>query len=68
MAVSQKENNKYILLIQMFEQPQTFVISALVFIIGLIIKTSAQSYVMLMVGRALVGLGVGVGLAVSLLK
>jgi hypothetical protein len=43
----------------------TFVVAAVGFIIGLLIKSMAQSYAMLMVGRALVGLGVGVGLAVS---
>jgi hypothetical protein len=41
-----------------------FKLAAVGFIVGLLVKTTATSYAMLMFGRALVGLGCGVGLAV----
>lgn len=43
----------------------TFTLSAQGFIVGLIFQTFATNYTMLMIGRALVGLGCGVGLAID---
>lgn len=43
----------------------TFKLAAMGFVVGLLIQAFAMNYVSLMVGRALVGLGVGTGLAVS---
>lgn len=44
---------------------RTFIVAAVGFIIGVLIQTFAPSYAVLMTGRVLVGLGVGIGLAVS---
>ncbi|CAB9513228.1 Sugar transporter ERD6-like [Seminavis robusta] len=43
----------------------TFIVASVGFIIGLVLQASAQEYAMLMTGRALVGLGCGVGLAID---
>ena len=45
----------------------TFIVAAVGFIIGLLLQTFAPNYSFLMFGRALVGLGCGVGLAVSIM-
>lgn len=42
----------------------TFIVSAIGFILGLLIMVLASTYEVLLVGRALVGVGVGIGLAV----
>jgi predicted MFS family arabinose efflux permease len=44
---------------------KTFIVAAVGFIIGVVVMALSNSYTLLMVGRAFVGLGVGVGLAVS---
>ena len=44
---------------------RTFLVAAIVFIIGIIITILAQGYTVLMIGRMFVGLGVGVGLAID---
>ena len=44
---------------------RTFVVAAVGFIVGVVIMAVSQSYGLLLFGRAFVGLGVGVGLAVS---
>lgn len=43
----------------------TFVVAAFGFILGLLIMASSFSYGVLLFGRLFVGLGVGIGLAVS---
>ena len=43
----------------------SFRVATVGFIVGLVIMAAANGYVMLMLGRILVGLGVGFGLAVS---
>lgn len=45
---------------------KTFLVAATGFIFGVVITGIAQTYSVLMLGRMLVGLGVGVGLAVSM--
>jgi len=50
-----------------FGRRQTFVIASVGFIVGLLLQVAAVNYPMLMTGRALVGLGTGVGLAVRVL-
>jgi MFS family permease len=42
----------------------TFVVAAVGFVIGICIMVAAASYEFLLLGRAFVGLGVGIGLAV----
>lgn len=42
----------------------TFVVAAIWFVLGVLIMSAASSFGILMAGRVLVGLGVGVGLAV----
>jgi predicted MFS family arabinose efflux permease len=44
---------------------KTFIVAAVGFIIGVVVMALSNSYTLLMLGRAFVGLGVGVGLAVS---
>jgi predicted MFS family arabinose efflux permease len=44
---------------------RTFIVAAIGFIIGVLIQAFAPSFTILMIGRVFVGLGVGVGLAVS---
>lgn len=43
----------------------TFVASSVGFIVGLLVQAFANDYIILMIGRAIVGLGVGVGLAID---
>ena len=43
---------------------RTFLIAAVGFLIGLIVTSSGTTFGVLLLGRTLVGLGVGVGLAV----
>ena len=43
----------------------TFKLAAIGFVVGLLIQVFGMNYASIMVGRALVGLGVGIGLAVS---
>ena len=43
----------------------TFKLLAIIFLIGVIISASAQSFVTLMIGRVFVGLGVGSGMAID---
>lgn len=43
----------------------TFMISSQGFIVGLLCQALATNYTVLMIGRALVGLGCGVGLAID---
>jgi len=49
-----------------FGRRRTFIVAAAIFILGVIIMSTAQSFGVLMFGRFFVGLGVGTGLAVSL--
>jgi predicted MFS family arabinose efflux permease len=44
---------------------QTFIVAAIAFIIGISIEALAPNYSVIMFGRSFVGLGVGVGMAVS---
>jgi MFS family permease len=44
---------------------KTFIVAAVGFIIGTVVMALSNSYALLMFGRMFVGLGVGVGLAVS---
>ena len=48
-----------------FGRRRTFIVAALGFIVGVLIQTFAPSFTVLMLGRVFVGLGVGIGLAVS---
>jgi Sugar (and other) transporter len=48
-----------------FGRRTTFVVAAVAFIVGLLFQSCAPNYTLLLIGRALVGLGCGVGLAVS---
>ena len=48
-----------------FGRCKSFIVAALIFIVGSVIQSTAINYEMLMVGRAFVGLGVGFGLAVD---
>ena len=48
-----------------FGRCKSFIVAALIFIVGSVIQSTAVNYEMLMVGRAFVGLGVGFGLAVD---
>ena len=48
-----------------FGRKASFRVSAVVFILGIIIQSSAYNYTVLMIGRTFVGLGVGFGLAVD---
>jgi MFS family permease len=48
-----------------FGRRRTFIVAAIGFIIGVLIQTLAPSFAVLMIGRVFVGLGVGIGLAVS---
>ena len=45
---------------------KTFIVAAIGFIIGSLIMVFSPGYTMLMIGRAFVGLGVGVGMAVRI--
>lgn len=45
---------------------RTFLVAAIGFIVGLVLTASGTTFPSLMMGRTLVGLGVGVGLAVSI--
>jgi predicted MFS family arabinose efflux permease len=51
-----------------FGRRLTFIVAAAGFIIGSLIQATATGYALLMVGRVFVGLGVGIGLAVSFTK
>jgi len=46
----------------------TFIIASIGFIVGLFIQTCAPNYTILMVGRAICGVGVGLGLAVCAIQ
>lgn len=48
-----------------FGRRWSFRVAAMIFILGTILQSTAYNYVMLMFGRAFVGLGVGFGLAVD---
>ena len=48
-----------------FGRCKSFIVAAIIFIVGSVIQSTAVNYEMLMVGRAFVGLGVGFGLAVD---
>lgn len=48
-----------------FGRCKSFIVAAIIFIVGSVIQSTAINYEMLMVGRAFVGLGVGFGLAVD---
>ena len=48
-----------------FGRCKSFIVAAIIFIVGSVIQSAAINYEMLMIGRAFVGLGVGFGLAVD---